>query len=582
MVYDAADGYEVYFGGESNGSFVSSTWIFSNGTWSNVSASAGAPPSPRSGMGITYDAADGYVLAVGGNSNVDGCGGPASSNCNDTWAFSEGKWKELTPAYRPVCLLIDSFPYCTPFPGGSNPIAYDVAEGSVVFFAGEANSPGFATETWTYNADIWTQVNTTAGAPPSNQDESIAYDNASEQTILFGGTLPGQGGWVSYNATWAFSDGNWTNLSSSFPLTPAARSSFGFTYDSASASLVLFGGAWSRCVDFGADQDCRKGIGGLESDTWTLNASGWTNVTASREPLPRWDPAFADDPNVGGPLLFGGSYNSSTVRASLGDTWIWSTATTTWTPINLPQNLAPPVISASPNPAVFGRPVQFNATESGGALPYTYAWAFGDGGTGGNLSSITHAYTTNGPFLVVLTVSDGITGQQARGYLNVTILLQAQIQTSTLSVGPPNSFHFVGSAVGGTPPYEFSWDFGDGSPAVSVGVTNHTFNQSGTYSVTLTVTDAKGHQVTSQIQLNAGCSPHGFLGLPGIDGYYLIGGGLAAVLAAALVVTGSTRGAESGRPPAESDSEFMTPELDDETPVKILAPGEHDPAEDLV
>jgi PKD repeat protein len=570
MVYDAVDGYEVYFGGESNGSFFPSTWIFSNGAWSNVTASAGTPPSPRTGMGMTYDVADGYVLAVGGDSNSVGCGGPSSANCNDTWTFSQGKWTELSPTFLPICLRVDSQPHCTQFPGGSNPIAYDAAEGGVVLFAGDANSPGFATETWTYLANVWTQINTTAAAPPLNQGENLAYDNATEEAILFGGTLPGEGGWVSYNATWAFADGTWTNLSSRYPQPPAARSSFGFTYDSASSSLVLFGGFWARCVEFGTNQACLKGVGGLENDTWTFTASGWSNVTSAREPLARWNLAFADDPDLGGPLLFGGSYNGSTVRADLGDTWNWSATTRTWTPINIPQALAPPRITASPNPAVFGEPVEFDSNESGGATPYTYSWSFGDGGTGGNLPNITHAYTTNGPFLVVLTVSDAI-GQAARGYLNITILLQAQIQASTLKGALPLSVQFAGSAVGGTPPYSFSWNLGDGSPSASAEATSHTFDRAGTYTITLTVTDTAGHEVTSQVQVHAGeNAPGGFLGLPGEAGYVLVGGATAAVVAPVLV---TARWARGGGPARTIRTRIRNPPRGRRYPRESPAPG---------
>jgi PKD repeat protein len=48
---------------------------------------------------------------------------------------------------------------------------------------------------------------------------------------------------------------------------------------------------------------------------------------------------------------------------------------------------------------------------------------------------------------------------------------------------------FSGSASGGTPPYAYSWNFGDGGSA-SVAAASHTFATAGTYTVTLTVTDA--------------------------------------------------------------------------------------------
>ncbi len=51
---------------------------------------------------------------------------------------------------------------------------------------------------------------------------------------------------------------------------------------------------------------------------------------------------------------------------------------------------------------------------------------------------------------------------------------------------------FQASASGGQPPYEYLWDFGDGS-GTTVGPTpDHSFNMAGTYPVTLSVKDASG------------------------------------------------------------------------------------------
>lgn len=54
------------------------------------------------------------------------------------------------------------------------------------------------------------------------------------------------------------------------------------------------------------------------------------------------------------------------------------------------------------------------------------------------------------------------------------------------------NFTFVASIAGGTPPYTYLWDFGDGTTSTQESPT-HNFD-SGTYSVTLTITDAAGSQ----------------------------------------------------------------------------------------
>jgi uncharacterized membrane protein len=50
---------------------------------------------------------------------------------------------------------------------------------------------------------------------------------------------------------------------------------------------------------------------------------------------------------------------------------------------------------------------------------------------------------------------------------------------------------FFGAAKGGTPPYQFEWDFGDGSVSQVQNAT-HVYTQVGNYTVTLTVSDSKG------------------------------------------------------------------------------------------
>ena len=98
--------------------------------------------------------------------------------------------------------------------------------------------------------------------------------------------------------------------------------------------------------------------------------------------------------------------------------------------------------------------MNFSALATGGTPPYTYSWSFGDGGTGGNLSNITHIYTTNGPFLASVTVVDHV-GGMATAEVNIWIKLEAIAGLTTVSQAAPFTVNFLGQAQGGVPPYSF-------------------------------------------------------------------------------------------------------------------------------
>ena len=62
------------------------------------------------------------------------------------------------------------------------------------------------------------------------------------------------------------------------------------------------------------------------------------------------------------------------------------------------------------------------------------------------------------------------------------------------------SINFLGSAIGGNPPYEWYWDFGDGNNS-DIQNPTHAYSEPGTYAVTLTVTDNEDQ--TSQDETTA-------------------------------------------------------------------------------
>ena len=143
-----------------------------------------------------------------------------------------------------------------------------------------------------------------------------------------------------------------------------------------------------------------------------------------------------------------------------------------------------------------GQPISFSASISGGSPPYTFSWDFGDGSTGIGASP-NHTYSSPGTFDVTLTATDSNSQTASTSQLVAASNPLPGSQLSASFAYQPNSITtsttvaFTTSVTGGTSPYGYGWDFGDG--ATSSGAhASHVYGQSGTYTVQLTVTDNSG------------------------------------------------------------------------------------------
>src|SRR5207302_4261986 len=122
-----------------------------------------------------------------------------------------------------------------------------------------------------------------------------------------------------------------------------------------------------------------------------------------------------------------------------------------------------------------GTQVSFNAAASVGVPPYSFTLSFGDGSTGSG-SSPTNSYSTKGTYTVTLTVKDSVFPTPHTA--NATQSLTVSPLLFTLAITGPSSgvagakINFTATASGGSSPYSFSWNFGDGTANVAGGSTN--------------------------------------------------------------------------------------------------------------
>ncbi|HSN61000.1 MAG TPA: PKD domain-containing protein, partial [Ferruginibacter sp.] len=121
----------------------------------------------------------------------------------------------------------------------------------------------------------------------------------------------------------------------------------------------------------------------------------------------------------------------------------------------------------------------------------SYAWDFGDGNTS-TLRSPSHTYASTGNFIVKLTVRNNTTGcEHTRTEQVVIVDEQANFTASNLVICKKNSTTF--NAVINNPAgiVNFEWDLGDGTTATG-NTLSHVYLLSGSYTVTLIITDAAG------------------------------------------------------------------------------------------
>src|SRR2546426_537952 len=206
-----------------------------------------------------------------------------------------------------------------------------------------------------------------------------------------------------------------------------------------------------------------------------------------------WDTPWSPDATAQHQFAVPGTYNVTMEAKDTGGLTGNQTATVSVTPTPPPP--PPPLvveITASPNDGTMPLTVSFTSSVTGGVAPDSYGWEFG-GGSKSNAANPGHIYVTGGNFTAWLNATDnaGTSVQSAVLFVNVAPAVV------NLTVTPPTRFvedstgisvNFTASVTGGTPPYTYHWDFGDGGQSDAPKPT-HAYSTTGDYRVHVNVTD---------------------------------------------------------------------------------------------
>ncbi|MCI4325120.1 MAG: hypothetical protein L3K00_04455 [Thermoplasmata archaeon] len=570
-------GGEAIVGGPTPVRVYNDTWVWANGTWSNVTATAPGPPA-RILAASVYDSTTGDVVLYGGAN---------FGSFHDTWTFHSGTWTEVN-ATGPV-----------PSASAGVGLADDPANSGVLLFGGSdpGNCPGpnnFCNQTWTFSNGTWTN-RTVAASPSIRESPGLSYDPSLGADVLYGGTSAGcysigpnatECTSILENDTWSYRSGHWTNLTTTFGTPPASGIGYTLTDDVTDGYLLLFGsfdagysdaasGSWWSLTTGTTSGSLTVSTPVATANPTSVGHSTLISVVVSGGLAPysiAWDglPTGCGSANSTALDCAPSEANTYLITVHVTDS-LGSSATSPALTLNV--TATPPLLGSVS--IVPGTP----SVAIGGTVPLV-AQAFDTGDQ--TLQGVTFAWTVRPTNLASLNVSTGprvaLTADERAG--TVAVQASATWDGTTLDAGvtvtifdvtgvPLDLVAFtatptnvtVGSATvlttvvsGGTSPYSFAYS---GLPAscASGNVANLSCTPSaaGTYTVEVQVTDTGGAIRTANVSLTVtGTTPSPSTGaIGGLTTAEWLGVGalVLVVLAVASIVV--LRGRR--RPPVPSD-----------------------------
>jgi len=281
LVFDAARGVAVLFGGRTSSGMLNDTWEWNGSGWTQKCTTApcsSSVPAVRYSFAMAYDAARGNAVVYGGT---------GFSDYSDTWTWNGTAWTPVT----------------APGPGvrvGAS-ATFDATGSRVLLFGGQAAyaSATFYNDLWSFNGTAWTSVTTSGGPPPARANATLSFQTAIGRALLFGGRY-GSPTSTYYGDTWEFTSA--TNTWSSVTPSISPKGDATSAYDSVRQAVVVFGGSYV----------------GTYNETYEFKGGAWS-VAAGQIPA-RSAAAAVYDSYRNRTVLFGGNINNAGVR----ETWEWT------------------------------------------------------------------------------------------------------------------------------------------------------------------------------------------------------------------------------------------------------------------
>jgi hypothetical protein len=229
-----------------------------------------------------------------------------------------------------------------PSPRANASMTYDATDGYVLLFGGY-NGPAHTmdSDTWTYAAGVWTQLNPTT-SPSGREGAAMTYDVGLGYVILYGGCTLQSVTSVSdpcsteSSQTWSWSGSmnTWSIVTTSG--SPGAITGGSMVYDGKDGYALLFGGTGSCGGSSTQSGPCDQ--------TWELYLSRFNHIltwgsVCSCGPSARSGAAMTYDATIDVVLLFGGDtgrcYASGINSCYYGsiDSDLWKYSGGTWTQI---------------------------------------------------------------------------------------------------------------------------------------------------------------------------------------------------------------------------------------------------------